>query len=83
MVGISVNKAPANQQFAAKLGVKFPLLSDTTKTVAKSYGVLYPLLRIARRATFVIDRQGIVRHLERGRAAADPERALEAASRLA
>jgi peroxiredoxin len=46
----------------------FPLLSDYNKDVIRSYGVVNPdmigLKDIARRAVFVIDRDGVVRHRE-------------------
>jgi peroxiredoxin len=56
-------KAWADQQ---RLG--FPLLSDYNQDVIRRYGVVNPdmigLKDIARRAVFVIDPQGIVRHRE-------------------
>ncbi len=55
----------------------FPLLCDTTRAVSKLYGVL-SLFRVAKRVTFVVDKQGIIRHIDRGAAAADPGGALEA-----
>jgi peroxiredoxin len=46
----------------------FPLLSDYNKDVIKAYGVVNPdmigLKNIARRAVFVIDRGGTIRHRE-------------------
>jgi glutaredoxin-dependent peroxiredoxin len=46
----------------------FPLLSDYNKEVIRLYGVTNPdmigLKDIAKRAVFVLDRQGIVRHRE-------------------
>jgi peroxiredoxin len=46
----------------------FPLLSDFNKEVTPLYGVLNPdmigLKNIAKRAVFVIDRGGVVRHRE-------------------
>ncbi len=72
MFGISVNSQSTNKRFAEKIGVSFPLLSDTRKSVSKDYGVLYPILRIAKRVTFVIDKEGIIRHIEEGSAALDP-----------
>jgi len=46
----------------------FPLLSDYNKDVIRLYGVTNPdmigLKDIAKRAVFVIDRQGIIRHRE-------------------
>ena len=48
--------------------MKFPLLSDFNKDVIRKYGVVNPdmigLKDIAKRATFVIDRGGVVRHRE-------------------
>ena len=46
----------------------FPLLSDYNKEVIRQYGVVNPdmigLKDIAKRAVFVIDRNGVVRHRE-------------------
>ncbi len=42
--------------------VKFPLVADLTKQIAKDYGVLVADGSVALRGTFLIDRQGIVRH---------------------
>jgi peroxiredoxin len=51
---------------AEKLG--FPLLSDYNKSIIRQYGVVNPdmigLKDIAKRAVFVIDRNGVVRHRE-------------------
>jgi peroxiredoxin len=82
VLGISVNKPEANRNFAEKLGLTFPLLCDTEKKVSRQYGVL-GLLRVAKRTTFVIDAQGIIRQIDRGSKAMDPARAREAFSPLA
>jgi peroxiredoxin (alkyl hydroperoxide reductase subunit C) len=41
--------------------VKFPLVADIKKTIARDYGVLHDGA-VALRGTFLIDREGIVRH---------------------
>ncbi len=41
--------------------VKFPMVSDLTKEIARSYDVLYSN-SIALRGTFIIDKMGVVRH---------------------
>ena len=41
--------------------VRFPLVADLTKTIARDYGVL-TAEGVALRGTFLIDRDGIVRH---------------------
>ena len=49
-------------RFAAKHGVKFPLVGDPDRRISRAYGVLWPLVSVDKRVTFVIDEQGIVRH---------------------
>lgn len=44
-------------------GVKIPLLADVTKSISKDYGVLLEDAGVALRATFVVDREGVVRHV--------------------
>ena len=68
--------------FAQKRGLTFPLLCDTKKTVSKLYGVLN-FFRVASRVTFVVDKQGVIRHVDRGGEAADPGSALRAVSAVA
>ncbi|MCL4151878.1 UNVERIFIED_CONTAM: hypothetical protein GTU68_033615 [Idotea baltica] len=43
-------------------GVTYPLVADTAKTIAANYGVLGDGAPIAFRGTFLIDKEGIVRH---------------------
>ncbi len=42
-------------------GLKFPLLADTSKSLAEDLGILETSEKIAYRATFIVDPQGIVR----------------------
>ncbi len=37
------------------------MLGDPERKIAKAFGVLWPLIRVPRRITFVIDRTGIIR----------------------
>jgi peroxiredoxin Q/BCP len=77
VLGISVNKPQANRAFAEKLGLTFPLLSDSEKKVSRQYGVL-GFLRVAKRTTFVINTAGVICHIDRGSEAMDPSRARQA-----
>ena len=43
-------------------GLDYPLVSDLTKQIAASYGVLTANGAVALRGLFIIDQQGIVRH---------------------
>lgn len=44
-------------------GVEYPLVSDLNKSIAKAYGVLQEEAGLAYRGLFLIDPQGIIRHL--------------------
>ena len=63
IVGISTDPLDAQCRFAEWAGVPFPLVADTTRAVSKLFGVLWPLLGIAKRVTFVADAAGVVRHV--------------------
>ncbi|AKT38440.1 protein kinase domain-containing protein [Chondromyces crocatus] len=54
LVGISTDSMPTQCKFAGKMRVPFPLVPDPDRHVCKAWGVLRPILRVARRATFVI-----------------------------
>ncbi|XP_044481139.1 2-Cys peroxiredoxin BAS1, chloroplastic-like [Mangifera indica] len=42
--------------------LKYPLISDVTKSISKSFGVLIPDQGIALRGLFIIDKEGIIQH---------------------
>ncbi len=56
--------------------MEFPLLSDMTRKVSKDYGILNEQYQFANRTTFVVDKQGIIQHIEEGRSAVDPTGAI-------
>ena len=62
----------ANKRFAQDIGVKFPLLSDWKRKASKDYGLYDEDSGYGKRATFVIDKEGIIRHVEVGNTAIDP-----------
>ena len=81
--GISEDFTPSQKEFADKLKLSFPLLSDFSKRkVAQDYGVLIADLGIANRATFVVDKQGKIQYIEEGKTAVDSSGAEAACSRL-
>ena len=63
VVGISRDDETSHARFAAKHKLPFLLLSDTTGETHARYGVTKKLGLIPDRTTFVIDRDGIVRHV--------------------
>ena len=66
--GISVDTFFTLKAFKDAQGYNFPLLSDFNKQAIRDYGVfnedMIGLKGIAKRAVFVIDKDGIVRHRE-------------------
>ncbi len=63
VIGISADTPSSHQQFATKYRLPFTLLSDRDNRVRKLYGVPATLFVLPGRVTYVIDRQGIVRHI--------------------
>ena len=60
VLGISPQSVESHERFTEEKRLNVPLLADEDKGVAKAYGVLAgPMVR---RAIFVIDEEGIVRH---------------------
>jgi peroxiredoxin Q/BCP len=57
IVGISAQDLDSHMKFVDEKGIPVPLLADTDKKVAKSYGVTAPMLG-TRRAAFIVDREG-------------------------
>jgi len=83
VLGISVDSQFANREFAKQIRVNFPILSDFRRTVSKAYGVLNDEHGFANRTTFVVDREGIIRHIEKDAAAIDPSGIHAVCKRLA
>ena len=63
VLGISGDSATSHRAFAAKFNLPFTLLSDAGGRVRKLYGVKKTFGILPGRATYVIDRDGIVRHV--------------------
>ena len=62
VIGISSDSVDRHAAFAGKHELPFTLLSDKGGQVRKSYGVPAVLGMVPGRVTFVIDREGTVRH---------------------
>jgi peroxiredoxin len=88
--GISVDTFFTLKAFQDQQALTFPLLSDFNKQVIRDYGVfnedMIGLKGIAKRAVFVIDKAGIVRHrevLDDARNEPDYDKVFQALSSLA
>jgi peroxiredoxin Q/BCP len=58
VVGVSLDSVESHMKFSEKYNLPFLLLSDSRKEVAKAYGVLGTGGFLAKRVTFVIDKEG-------------------------
>lgn len=84
VVAISVDHIWAHRAFAEHLGgLPFPLLADWDKSVTRRYGLLDPERGAARRALFVLDREGIIRWQNTAFNWRDPQQYAEALAALA
>lgn len=63
VIGVSSNSVESHCDFSTSRDIPFKLLSDANGTVRQLYGVKPTLGLIPGRATYVIDRQGIVRFI--------------------
>ena len=69
ILAISVDSPFTLAKFKAENSINFPLLSDFNKEVSRAYHALYEefvlgLKRVAKRAAFVIDADGIIKYAE-------------------
>jgi len=84
ILGISVDSHFANTEFASKLKLSFPLLSDWNREASTAYGVLLPEYGYSARAIFIVDKQGRIAYRDVSPDTNDPhqvpsnERMLEA-----
>ena len=66
ILGVSVDDVASKKEFAEKHSLPFPVLADSSKATAKTYGVLTKfmgVMELAQRDTFLIDPEGkIVKH---------------------
>jgi peroxiredoxin Q/BCP len=63
VVGVSSDSVRSHQRFVEKHGLPFVLLSDEGGEVRKLYGVPNTLGLFPGRVTYVIDEEGVVRHV--------------------
>lgn len=60
VIGISADKFDAQCRFASDNKLPFALVGDEDKQICEAYGVLWPLIKLPQRITFVVDEQGVV-----------------------
>jgi peroxiredoxin Q/BCP len=63
VIGISSDSVESHRRFAAKHDLSFPLLSDEGGNIRRLYGVPKTFGLIPGRVTYIIDKEGVVRHV--------------------
>ena len=63
VLGVSGQSVESHKSFATHYGLPFILLSDEDNKVRKLYGVPSSMGILPGRVTYIIDKQGVVRHI--------------------
>ena len=63
VIGISVDSVESHSKFSQKYNLPFSILSDSSKQVARAYGVLGIGGFLAKRVTFIINKEGTITHI--------------------
>ena len=61
----SVDDAKKNAEFAESLAADYAILADPDKAAARAYGVLMPVVGLAKRWTFYIDKDGRIAFIDK------------------
>ncbi len=66
VIGVSVDSFPSLRAFSEKHGYKVPFGSDFEKVATREWGLEEPFWwgRVAKRATFIVGRDGVVRYAD-------------------
>lgn len=73
IVGVSIDSEASHQKFIEKFSLPFPLIADTDKKLVEEFGVWQEKKNYGKtymgtvRTTFLIDEDGIIRHILEGR----------------
>jgi mycoredoxin-dependent peroxiredoxin len=62
ILGINRDSVYTHKAWAKEFGIDVPLLADMTNSVAREYGADLPERGMSKRAVFIIDKAGILRH---------------------
>jgi thioredoxin-dependent peroxiredoxin len=63
VLGVSADDEKSHAAFSTQYNLPFSILADPDKKIISAYGVKMPIVGIAKRWTFIIDPQGIIRNI--------------------
>ena len=61
LAGVSVDSVYSHKEWARRLSIEFPLISDFSRRISESFGVLDPR-GFARPAIFIIDKKSVIKY---------------------
>ena len=83
VLGISVDSFASNRRFKEDIGATFPLLSDFKRKTVRDYGIFDEEGGYGTRATFTVDKDGVIRQIQQGKEAIDPTGAYQSCEAIA
>jgi len=63
VLGVSVDGLDSHNKFMSKYNLNFPLVADPDFKISKAYDVFNEERQMSRRVTFLIDKNGVIRHI--------------------
>ena len=63
VLGVSVDDLESHRKFKEKENLNFPLLADTDYSISKAFGAFNEERQMSKRMTFIIDKNGIIKHI--------------------
>jgi peroxiredoxin len=63
LLGVSTDELDTQCRFATRHEIGFPLIGDQDRRICRAYGVLWLLIPLAKRVTFVIDEAGVIQRV--------------------
>ena len=63
VLGVSADDVASHAAFSEKYHLPFPILADPGHAIIDAYGVRMPVMGIAKRVTFIIGRDGVIREI--------------------
>jgi peroxiredoxin Q/BCP len=83
IIGISTDSIGSHSKFAEKYGLNFDLVSDESGALCSMCGVTGLLGKTAKRTTFLLDKEGTIRHIwEKVSVGGHAEEVLEAVKKM-
>ena len=61
VIGVSTDDHLTQCDFASSTQASFPMIGDKNKDICRKFGVLWPILGMSKRVTFVVDAEGVIK----------------------